>query len=97
MKGVNSSVVTIHGPREVAESFPLAGPSRGLHLIAPEVAAAPVIEDREAGKRCERLRLGDVAAFPANDRPQLQLVNRSWYLRGRVGHVLILDRKCARG
>ena len=28
IKGASSSVVTIHGPSELAESFPLAGPRR---------------------------------------------------------------------
>ena len=47
----DSSGVTSHGPKVVAKSLPLAGPSRTDGLLALEIAGRPVVEARVAADR----------------------------------------------
>src|SRR4029450_10425688 len=62
------------GAHRARRVFPFGGPEARLHLIALEVATAPVVKNGEAGNVRESVRLGDIAGFPADNRSQLELV-----------------------
>src|SRR5712691_1029129 len=62
------------GTKRGGRIFPLGGPEAGLHLVALQVAATPVVKDSEAGDVRERVCLGDIVTFSANDGCQFQLI-----------------------
>src|SRR5262249_13217879 len=75
------------GTERSGRVFPLGGSEARLHLVALQVAATPVVKDGKAGNVRERVCLGNIAAFTANDSCQFQLVIEL-VGSGRVGHSL---------
>src|SRR5918999_3646937 len=95
IKAASSSVVTIQGPSELAESFPFAGPRRRRHLVALEVATAPVVKNGEAGNVRERVGFGNIAGFLADDRSHFQLVIEL-FRSGGVGNGILWTENAKR-
>src|SRR4029434_3144256 len=83
------------GAQRARRVLPFGGPEARLHLVALEVATAPVVKDGEAGNVRESVRLGDIAGFPADDRSQLQLVIEL-FRSGWVGHGVLWTENAKR-